>query len=97
MEVQRKSAGQASPASPTLFCFKVTSLDFDRTQTRLTAEFGQVRRIPLEVQRTVRWVHQNWLGLVKVRWKRGGSVKYTWICMSWRVFVSESKLLTPDS
>ena len=78
MEVQRKSAGQASPASPTLFCFKVTSLDFDRTQTGLTAEFGQVHQIPLEVQRTVRWVRRNWLGLVKVHWnpsEKGGECK----------------------
>ena len=78
MEVQRKSAGQASPASPTLFCFKVTSLDFDRTWTRLTAEFGQVCRIPLEVQQTVHWVRRNWLGPVKVHWnplEKGGECK----------------------
>jgi hypothetical protein len=65
-EVQRKSAGLASPASPTLFCFKMTSPDFDRTWTGQAAEFGQVQRIPLEVRRTVCWVRRNWLGPVKV-------------------------------
>ena len=78
MEVQRKSTGQACPASPMLFCFKVTSLDFDWTQTRLAVEFGQVRQIPLEVQRTVRWVRRNWLGPVKVCWnpsEKGGECK----------------------
>ena len=80
MEVQWKSTGQASLASLTLFCFKVTSLDFDWTRTGLTVEFGQVHRIPLEVQQTVRWVCRNWLGPVKVHWnllEKGGSVKYT--------------------
>ena len=78
MEVQQKSTGQASPASPTLFCFKVTSLDFDWTRTRLTVEFGQVHQILLEVQWTVRWVCRNWLGLVKVHWnlsEKGGECK----------------------
>ena len=83
MEVQRKSAGQASPASLTLFCFKVTSLDFDWTQTGLTAEFGQVCQILLEVQWTVRWVRRNWLGPVKVHWnllEKGGKCKVHEIC-----------------
>jgi hypothetical protein len=77
-EVQRKSAGLASPASPTFFCFKLTSPDFDRTLTGHAAEFGQVRRIPLEVRRTVRWVRWNWLGPVKVRRnpsEKGGECK----------------------
>ena len=69
------SSGLDSPASPMIFCFKVTSLDFDWTWTGQAAEFGQVQRTPLEVQETVRWVHWNWLGPVKVRWnpleKRG--------------------------
>jgi hypothetical protein len=72
-EVQRKSNG-----SPTIFCFKVTSPDFHRTRTGQAAEFGQVRRIPLEVRRTVRWVRRNWLGPVKVRWnpsEKGGECK----------------------
>src|SRR6266446_5661314 len=71
MEVQRKSAGLASPASPTIFCFKVTSPDFHRTWTGQAAEFGQVRR-------TVRWVRWNWLGPVKVRQnpsEKGGECK----------------------
>ena len=76
-EVQRKSAGLASPDSPTIFCFKVTSPDFHRTWTGQAAEFGQVQWIPLEVRQAVRWVRWNWLGPVKVRWKGGGSVKYT--------------------
>ena len=67
-EVQRKSAGLASPDSPTIFCFKVTSPDFHRTWTGQAAEFGQVQRIPLEVRQAVRWVRWNWLGPVKVRW-----------------------------
>ena len=75
MELQRKSAGLVSLASPTIFCFKVTSPDFHRTWTGQAAEFCQVQRIPLEVRRTVRWVRWNWLGPVKVRWnpleKRG--------------------------
>ena len=77
MEVQQKSAGQASPASLMLFCFKVTSLDFDQTRTRLAVEFGQVHRIPLEVQQSVCWVRRNWLGPVKVHWnllEKGGGV-----------------------
>ena len=72
-----EAAGLASPASPTIFCFKVTSPDFHQTWTGQAAEFVQVQWIPLEVRWTVRWVRRNWLGLVKVRWKRGGSVKYT--------------------
>jgi len=65
-EVQRKSVGLASPASPTIFCFKVTSPDFHRTWTGQAAEFGQVRQNPLEVRQTVRWVCWNWQGPVKV-------------------------------
>ena len=65
-EVQQKSAGLASPASPTFFCFKMTSLDFDWTWTGQAAEFGQVQQNPLEVRLTVHWVRWNWLGLVKV-------------------------------
>ena len=64
--------------SPMLFCFKVTSLDFDRTWTGQAAEFGQVQRTPLEVQWTVCWVHRNWLGLAKVCWnllEKGGECK----------------------
>jgi len=34
-EVQRKSGGLASLASPTIFCFKVTSPDFHPTFTGL--------------------------------------------------------------
>jgi len=40
-------------ASPTLFCFKMTSVDFGWTWTRQAAEFGQVQQILLEVQWTV--------------------------------------------
>ena len=78
LEVQRKSAGLASPASPMIFCFKVTSPDFHRTWTGQAAEFGQVRRNPLEVRWTVRWVRWNWLGPVKVRRnpsEKGGECK----------------------
>ena len=68
LEVQRKSSGLVSLASPMFFCFKVTSPDFHQTWTRQAAEFGQVQRIPLEVRQAVQWVRWNWLGLVKVRW-----------------------------
>jgi hypothetical protein len=56
----------------------MTSPDFDRTWTGQAAEFGQVRRIPLEVRRTVCWVRRNWLGPVKVRRnpsEKGGECK----------------------
>ena len=76
-EVQWKSTRLASLTSPTFFSFKVTSPDFHWTWTGQAAEFGQVRWIPLEVWQAVRWVRWNWLGLVKVHWKAGGSVKYT--------------------
>ena len=78
MEVQRKSVGLASLASPTIFCFKVTSPDFHRTWTGQAGEFGQVRRNPLEVRRTVHWVRRNWQGPVKVRRnpsEKGGECK----------------------
>ena len=39
--------------SPMLFCFKMTSPDWDRTGAGQAADFGQFRRIPSVVQRTV--------------------------------------------
>src|SRR6267378_5096922 len=77
-EVRRKSDGLVSPASPMIFCFKVTSPDFHRTWTGQAAEFGPVRRIPLEVRRAVRWVRKDWLSPVKVRRnpsEKGGECK----------------------
>ena len=56
LEVQQKSNG--SPLDwpvqpvPMLFCFKMTSPDFDWTWTGQAVEFGPVQQIPLELARS---------------------------------------------
>jgi hypothetical protein len=74
----------------------MTSPDFDRTWTGQAAEFGQVRRIPLEVRRTVCWVRRNWLGPVKVRRnpsEKGGECKVHVV----GVILEEERLCPPTS